>query len=71
MFESLRDALRGFRHRRGLAVTVVITLALGIGANAAIFSIVDAVLLRPLPYPSAERLVSAGTLWRSTSRAAR
>jgi predicted permease len=69
MLDAVRDALRGFRHRRGLAVTIVTTLALGIGANAAIFSMVDAVLLRPLPYPSGERLVAVYELNRAMKQA--
>ena len=55
---ALRSALRALAHRRGLALTVVATLTLGIGANSAIFSAVDAVLLKPLPYPDADRLVA-------------
>jgi putative ABC transport system permease protein len=57
MRDQLIAAVRALRHRRGVAVTVVLTLTLGIGANSAIFSAVDAVLLKPLPYPDADRLV--------------
>src|SRR5918995_429320 len=54
---DLRFALRSLARARGLAITVVLTLALGIGANAAIFSVVRGVLLRPLVNREAERLI--------------
>jgi hypothetical protein len=57
MRDQLVAAIRALRHRRGVATTVVLTLTLGIGANRAIFSVIDAVLLKPLPYREAERLV--------------
>src|SRR5262249_17974232 len=57
MFQDLRFGARMLlKQRRGAAVAII-TLALGIGATAAIFSVVDAVLLRPLPFPEVERLV--------------
>ena len=54
---ELRQSLRIFRREPGLAAAVVITLALGIGANTALFALVEAVLLRPLPFDGAEALV--------------
>ena len=50
--------VRELRHRPGFLLVAVITLGIGLGANAAIFSVVDAVLIRPLPYPEPERLVA-------------
>src|SRR5918994_5542439 len=55
--QDMRIALRSLRRAKGLAVTVVVTLALGIGANAAIFSVVRGVLLRPLVNRGEDRLV--------------
>src|SRR3989454_1687796 len=59
---NLRHAARSLGRAPGFALTVVATLALGIGANTAVFSALDAVLLRPLPFPDADRLVR---LWQT------
>jgi predicted permease len=58
LIHDLRYALRQLRKTPGLAVLAVLTLALGIGANTAIFTVIQNVLLRPLPYPNADRIVS-------------
>lgn len=55
---DLGIAWRRVRRSPGFAVTVLLTLAIGIGANTAVFSVVDSVLLKPLPYPQADQLVA-------------
>ena len=66
MFETLwqdsRYGMRMLRKYPGFALTVMITLGLGIGANATIFSVINAVLLEPLPYQEPDRLIR---LWES------
>jgi putative ABC transport system permease protein len=64
MLGDLRLALRQLRRAPGFSLVVVLTLALGIGATTAVFTLVDALLVRPLPYPEPDRIV---TLWSATT----
>jgi hypothetical protein len=57
---DLKFTFRRLRKSPGFTATVLLTLAIGIGANTAIFSVLNSILLRPLPYPNSEQLVS---LW--------
>ena len=55
--QDVRFAIRTFRHAKGFTAVAIATIALGIGATAAIFSVVDTLILKPLPFPDANRIV--------------
>jgi len=58
MLDNIRFAIRQLRNNPGFAALAILTLALGIGANTAMFTVIDSVLLRPLPYRNADRIVA-------------
>ena len=61
--QDFRYSMRGLRQNPGFALTVIVMMALGIGANTTIFSVIRAVMLKPLPYNEPDRLVR---LWESS-----
>src|SRR5579863_9047434 len=58
--QDVKSALQGFRRNPAFSITVLLTLMLGIGSTSAVFSVVDRILFRPLPYQDSDRLVSVG-----------
>ena len=66
LLQDLRVAIRSYRRQPLVAIIAVITLAVGVGATTTMFSVVQAILLRPLPYPHADRIVVLQSHWPKT-----
>ena len=71
MFTDIRLALRTLPRMPGFSLAFILTLGLGIGANTAIFSVINGVLLRPLPYPEADRIMAPKSVALKSFRAPR
>jgi putative ABC transport system permease protein len=65
---NVRHSLRSLARTPAFTAAVVLTLALGIGTNSAVFSAIDAVLLRPLPFPGADRLMQLAQVHATTTQ---
>src|SRR2546423_14907171 len=66
--QDLRFTLRSLRHNLGFALLAVVVMALGIGANTAVFSVVNGVLLKPLAYRDPDRIVTLTTAWKGGAK---
>jgi hypothetical protein len=66
---DLKFALRSLRKNLGFTILAVVVMALGIGANTAVFSVVNAVLLKPLAFRDPDRIVTLASLWRKSGLA--
>jgi hypothetical protein len=66
MLRDLKFAVRQLLKSPGFTLTAALTLALGIGSNTAIFTLVDSIMLRPLPFPQQDRLMQIGYDWLTT-----
>src|SRR5215469_10663245 len=67
-FNDLLLAWRALRRSPGFTAVAVLTLAAGIGASAAMFTVIDGVVLKPLPYPDSSRLVAINTHWADSGK---
>src|SRR5215467_3961429 len=65
--QDLKFTLRSLRHNPGFTLLAVVVMALGIGANTAVFSVVNAVLLKPLTYRGPDRIVMLGTMPKNSA----
>ncbi len=68
IWQDIRHAGRSLLNSPGLTAVIALILSVGIGANVAMFSVIDVALIRPLPYPEAERLVLARTTFEGYVR---
>ncbi len=68
---DLKFAIRSLLKNPGFTLLAVLVMGLGIGANTAVFSVVNAVLLKPLAYSNPDRIVTLSTLWRKSGLMAR